>query len=394
MAIEKSTRVLMILNEMDWFWSHRLPLAAGIMEKDWQLTLATHDASTDSGLSDMGIDAFDVPRLKHFYNLFAQLKFLLSVAKAIKSLKPDVVHVITIRYSLYVGLVSRIIGYKSVIFTIAGLGSLFSSPTFKMRLLRILMTPILKFAFGGKGRLFIFQNPDDRNILLSAGVVDEDQVYLIRGSGVDLHEFPYVPYQASAETPKILFASRLLRDKGICDFIDAAKLLKEKGVAAEFIVAGSLINGNSRFISLGEIENAHDEGIVDWRGKVTDIHELMQESMMIVFPSFYGEGVPKVLLEAAATGRPIVTCDLPGCREVVKNNVNGILTPPQNPVLLARAIESLIGSESKRQSQGKAGRRMVEAEFHSEFVVQQTMEVYKRALCSPQKQFSRVGLSQ
>ena len=387
----KPTRILMVINEIDWFWSHRLPLANAILEKDWHLDVACHEASSDPELAKLGVSAVDVPRVQHTWNLVGLFTMLMSLASTIKATKPDVVHVITIKYSFFVGLVTKIIGFKSVIFTIAGLGSLFSSNSIKMRCLRIAITPLLKFALNGTGRSVIFQNPDDRDIFITLGVVNADQSYLIRGSGVDLEQFSFVPYEEKSEAPTILFASRLLRDKGISDFIKAARLLKDKGLSANFVVAGRVLINNSRFIPLSEIEEAHAEGVVEWLGPVSDIGKVMRKSMMVVFPSYYGEGVPKVLLEAAAIGRPIITCDVPGCREVVEEEVNGIFTPPKDPVALAAAIESLINRESARQQQGLAGRHIVETSFGYRTVVSDTMAVYSHCLGDQQHQATIAG---
>ena len=385
---KKPTKILMVINEMAWFWSHRLPLANAILENNWQLQVACHEASSDSQLTKLGVAAIDVPRVTHAWNLVGLFTMLISLARSIKVSEPDVVHVITIKYALFVGIVTKIIGFNSVIFTIAGLGSLFSSDSKKMRCLRVLVTPLLKFAFRGTGRLVIFQNPDDRAIFFKLGLINADQSFLIRGSGVDIERYRFVPYEETAEVPTILFASRLLRDKGVSDFITAARILKDSNFSANLVVAGGIVSGNSRFITLAEIEQAHADGVVEWLGSVPDIRVLMQKSMIVVFPSYYGEGVPKVLLEAAAIGRPIITCDMPGCREIVKNEVNGIFTPPKNPEALANAIVSLISRESARREQGIAGRRMVEASFNSEIVVRDTMQVYLHSLNASQRQLA------
>ena len=376
-------KVLMVINEMPWFWSHRLPLAKAILDRGWQLDVACHDADSDPELASMGVTGVDVPRVNNALNVVGLFSMLISLAKAIKVSKPDIVHVITIKYALFVGIVTKVIGFKSVIFTIAGLGSLFSSNSMKMRYLRILVMPLLRFAFKGSGRLLIFQNPDDREIFLKLGLVEADRSFLIRGSGVDTEHYQFVPYEETQGVPTILFASRLLRDKGVSDFIKAARLLKAGGVSANLVVAGGTISGNSRFIPRAEIEQAHADGVVEWLGSVPDIRTLMQKAMLVVFPSYYGEGVPKVLLEAAAVGRPIITCDVPGCREVVENEVNGIFTPPKDPVALAEAIQSLIPLISARKKQGSEGRRIVEASFTCETVVNETMDVYALSSQTP-----------
>ena len=375
-----SIKVLMVLNELDWFWSHRLPLANAIIENGWQLSVATHETTSDPRIVDHGIEPIDLPRMGSSINLLSHIMFTIALHRAIRKLKPDIVHGITIRYALYLGLVTRFTNYKPVLFTVAGLGSLFSSSSFKFRVLRFFASPILAFAFGGGKRFVIFQNPDDQEILISRNIVQRENASLIRGSGVDLTAFPYIPYNKPESSPIVLFASRLLRDKGIADFIAAAKKLKESGTNATFIVAGDLIDNNPRFISRSDIEKAHSEGTVIWRGKVNEMQPLLAESALFVFPSYYGEGVPKVLLEAAATGRSIITCDVPGCREVVTHGLNGILVEPKNPQQLAHAIKTLLNDEVTRNSYGSEGRRIVEADFHTEIVVEKTINVYKKAL--------------
>ena len=375
----KNPKVLLLLNELDWFWSHRLPLAKAILDRNWHLSLTTHDTSNDPRLTEIGIDGYDIPRMNRPLNPLSQIRFMWSLYKVFKETKPDIVHAITLRYAFYAGIVARLMGYKPVISTIAGLGSLYSTSTLKMRVIRAIATPFLNFAFGGSGKFVIFQNPDNMKSMLQTGTVAQNQAYLIRGSGVDLNEFPHIPYEENGDIPTITFASRLLREKGISDFIEAAKYLKNQGFKANFIVAGTLVPGNKRFISAMEIEQPDSDGIVEWRGKVTDMPKLMQESMIVVLPSYYGEGIPKVLLEAAATGRPIISCDVPGCREIVNHDVNGILMPPKNPILLARAIEELVTNEPKRQAYGRASRELVESDFNSDYVLEQTMEIYRKA---------------
>ena len=385
MSIEqKDMKFLMILNHLDWFWSHRLPLANAIMKRGWELNVATHGADIDSKLQEMGVKGHGLPKLGRSLNPFSQLSLMWGMYKNIKTVQPDVIHAITIRYAFYAGLVTRLIGYKPVTFTVAGLGSLYTAPGLKMKLLRIIALPLIKFAFGGSkkngGKFIIFQNPDDRNAMLKANVVQKDRTTIIRGSGVDLKEFPYQDYEGTSDDPIVLFTSRLLKEKGITDFIEAARLLKEEGVKAKFQVAGNVYPDNARSMTREEMNGYHEAGIIEWLGQVSDMPDLLSRSMMVVLPSYYGEGVPKALLEAASIGRPIVTCDAPGCREAVEHEVNGELVLPQCPTDLARAIKKLLNDPELCHAYGVSGRRRVEEDFHVDSVVDRTMAVYDKLL--------------
>ncbi len=377
---KKEVRFLMILNHIDWFWSHRLPLADEILKRGWKLYLATHSADQNPKLSKMNVVGCDLSKMGRGLNPFSQILQLWAVYQTIKKTQPDIIHAITLRTAFYVGLVTRLMGYKPVIFTVAGLGSLYTAPGLKMKLLRFVVLPLIKFAFSGEGKFIIFQNPDDRNAMLSAKIVKEPRTTIIRGSGVDLKEFPYSPYVEKEEEPIILFTSRLMREKGITDFIEAARLLKEEGVKARFQVAGNVYPDNARSMTREEMQAAHDAGTIEWLGQCDDMPDLLERCMMVVLPSYYGEGVPKVLLETAAIGRPIVTCDAPGCREAVEHEVNGELVLPQCPTDLAAAIKKLINDPERRHCYGAAGRKRVEEDFHVDSVVSRTMDVYGQLL--------------
>lgn len=380
MSSSKDIKFLMILNHIDWFWSHRLPLAKAIMGKGWQLNVATHGAERDIKMKEMGVSGRALPQHGKSLDVVAQLKLMCGMYKNIKELQPDIIHVITIRYAFYAGIVTRLMGYKPVAFTVAGLGSLYTAPGLKMRVIRFFALPIFRFAFGGKGKFIIFQNPDDQKAMLDSNIVKAEQTTVIRGSGVDLTEFPYEAYVENDETPIILFTSRLLREKGITDFIEAARILQKKGVKARFVVAGDVYEDNARSLSKTEMQGYHDEGVIEWLGHCNDMPDLLRRAMMIVLPSYYGEGVPKVLLETAAIGRPIVTCDAPGCREAVEHEVNGVLVAPQSPEEIAEAIDMLMSDPEKRHCYGAAGRKRVEEDFHVDSVVNRTMGVYAKLL--------------
>ena len=373
---KKNTKFLMVINDLAWFWSHRLPLAKEIQKKGWDLQVVAHRAHKDERLKDMGVKGIGLPPLGRSLNPIPQLKLMAAMRDIIAREQPDIIHAITIRYAFYLGIVTRLMRYKPVTFTVAGLGSLYTDPSKKMQYIRKIVLPIMRFAFGGKGKRIIFQNPDDRQAMIDTNIVTLENTALIRGSGVDLKEFPFVPYAQTEEEPIVLFTSRLLKEKGIADFIDAAKILKKQNVKARFIVAGNIDPHNARSLTRGEIQKPHDEGIIEWMGHVDDMPTMFKKSYMVVLPSYYGEGVPKALLEAAAIGRPIITCNAPGCREAVTHNENGYLVAPQSPTKLAEAIKRLLNDPDKAIEFGKAGRKHVEKDFHVDHVNEQTMKVY------------------
>ena len=372
----ENKHVLMVLNDIAWYWTHRQPLAKAILGRGDQLSLATFGASSDEGVRDMGVQGYELTEHGRGLGVLFHVKILFSIWGVIRKTKPDVIHAITLRHAFYTGVITRLIGFKPVVFTVAGVGSLFTDQSTKMKIVRALAIPVLRFAFKGEGRFLIFQNPDDRKLMLDHKVVNEEQTTIIRGSGVDLTEFPLTPETQNNEEPIVLFSSRLIREKGIDDFIEAAKIIKERGIKARFQIAGDVYEKNPNSLTRKEMQGYHDAGIIEWLGQVSDMPALFKKISIMALPSYYGEGVPKILLEAAAIGRPIITCDVPGCREAVIHEKNGLLIPPKSPEELADAIERLLSDIELRNQYGLAGRAMVEEDFHVDSVVSRTLKTY------------------
>ncbi len=370
----------MIPNHLDFFWSHRLPLADAILNRGWKLYVATDGAESDPKLSAMGVKGCALPKHGRGLDIMGQFRLMWHIYKTIKNTQPDIIHAITIRYAFYTGLITRLMGYKPAIYTIAGLGSLYTAPGLKAKIMRALLVPFMRFAFSGQGKHIIFQNPDDQEKMLVTKITSLENSTIIRGSGVNLKEFPYAPYVAGTNPPIVLFSSRLMREKGIADFIEAALILKDKNINARFQVAGNVYEDNARSMTRAEMENAHDLGVIEWLGQCHDMPDLLNRSKIVVLPSYYGEGVPKVLLEAASIGRPIVTCDTPGCREAVMHEVNGLLVAPQSPQDLAAAIAKLLNDSALCDQYGAAGRKLVEEDFHVDAVIEKTVAVYDAML--------------
>lgn len=372
-------KVLLIVNDMEWFWSHRLPLARAIIAEGADLHLATNGAAGNTDIRALGITGHNLPAHTGSLNPLGQAKLALSIARALRHARPDIVHAITLRHAFFTGLASRILRTPRAVFTVAGLGLLFDRDRPVLQALRAVIVPLFRFAFGGEGRMVIFQNPDDAKALIRSGAVDRERSAVIRGSGVDTSQFAYAAEQ-SGSLPRVLFCSRLLRAKGIAEFVHAARILKSKGVDAIFEVAGDIAPGNHDSITRAELEDWVSEGCIEWLGKRNDMPALMARAAIVTLPSYYGEGVPKVLLEAASCGRAIVTTDMPGCREAVEDGVTGLLVEPKNAWPLAEAIERLLRDPDLRRTMGEKGRARIEADFTVEKVNARTLAVYRRLL--------------
>lgn len=370
-------KFLLVVNDMDWFWSHRLPLAQDILKAGAELHLATNDSASNPKIKGLGIIGHDLPKHTGSLNPLNQLRLGVEIYKTLKSVKPDIVHAITLRHAFFTGLASRLAKTPRAVFTVAGLGSFLESDKIKLKIIRAAVIPLLRIAFGGEGRFVIFQNPDDARALVRSGAVTKDRCGVIRGSGVDLNEFPFSEEPAN-DTPVILFCSRLLKAKGINEFIHAARILKSKGVNAIFQVAGDIAPGNHDSLNVEDLAEHKSEGTIEWLGNRSDIPELMKKAAIVTLPSYYGEGVPKVLLEAAAIGRAIVTTDMPGCRETVEDGVSGLLVEARNSWALAEAFEKLLKDPDLRASMGKKGRERIEQDFTVQKINAKTLSVYAR----------------
>lgn len=288
-------------------------------------------------------------------------------------LRPSILHLVTIKPVIYGGLAARFAPVKGVVAAVSGLGFVFLKRGMKANLIRAVVVLLYRLALKKKDLKVIFQNSDDCEKLVSLNIISYSKTILIRGSGVDL-SLCY-PQPEAAGTPVVTFAARLLRDKGVEHFVDAARILRQRGVNARFLLAGDIDPGNPSSISHDDIFQWRTEQIVEWIGYSHDICQVFAESHVVVLPS-YREGLPKVLVEAAACGRAIVTTDVPGCRDAIDSNVTGLLVPARDVVALSDAIQQLVEYPELRRRFGRAGRALAEREFSIESIVQQHMNIY------------------
>jgi glycosyltransferase involved in cell wall biosynthesis len=275
-------------------------------------------------------------------------------------------------------LAARLTRVPAVVNAAAGLGSVFAGRSRRARLLRRPVTALLKQAFARSEA--ILQNPDDLERLVAAGVVNGARAHLIRGSGVDAARFgaAHAPREPGAGI--VLFASRLLYSKGVGEFVEAARELKRRLPAAAFVVAGEPDPGSLDAVSPRDLQRWRREAVVELLGHRDDMPALLANASLVVLPTYYGEGVPRILVEAAAAGLPLVATDMPGCREVVRHGENGLLVPPRDSRALAEAIAALLNDPARCARMGERSRAIAVAAFAEHDVVRETIAVYRAAL--------------
>ena len=375
----KKKKLLILVNYLSFFLTHRLPIAEESLNNGFEVFIGYGElrGADPKFLEKKGFKLNLIPIEPGGINFFKDLKTIYNIWNYFKRVKPDIVHLVTIKPYLYGGFVSRVTKVPNLVSAVSGLGTLFINNDLKSKILRLFLYPIYKFAFNHKNQKIILQNNDDLNTLLGWGVLDLSKVKLLKGSGVEISNFTNLKERSGKIN--ICFAARLLRDKGVYEFIYAAKLLKKRGVNARFFLAVDLDQNNPSGLTIDELNKIKREGFVQYLGYQEDIPSLYSKSHIICLPS-YREGLPKSLIEAAAAGRAIVTTDVPGCRDAIIPNETGILVPSKNIKKLADALERLIQYPKLRITMGKAGRKFAEKEFPIKKIVQKHLDIYKDLL--------------
>lgn len=355
-------------------------MAAAAVKAGYDVALLTHVQSDREVIEAAGIRIIPLDLQRRSLNPFRELKTLLAIINVYKREKPDIVHQVAMKPVLYGSFAARLVGCTRVVNALAGLGFVFSSNQVKARILRPLVAIALRLFLSWKGSRLILQNSDDLKLFVSSGFITAERIELIRGSGVDI--ISYRPSLFSENVPLVLLATRMLWDKGVLEFAEAVELLHKRKVKARFVLVGDSDEQNPAAISLQQIEEWQDKYGIEFWGRRTDMPQVFTQTHIVCLPS-YREGLPKVLLEAAACGRPIVATDVPGCREIVRHNENGLLVPPKNAVALADALQLLIESPDMLAQMGARGRKIVEQEFAQELIIEQTLALYRSILEKP-----------
>jgi glycosyltransferase involved in cell wall biosynthesis len=374
-------KVLFLVVDSMAFYVQRLVMAKGVLEAGYEVHVAGADVGAIDQIEALGFKFhhLDLNRggINPFSDLMPFLKLVLFLAKE----RPDILQCVSIKQVLYGATAGTIVGLKRIVCLINGLGYAFEGYGFKGKFIKILVTLLYKKVLALPGLRVIFQNPDDQNYFIENRIVDRDKTILIRGSGVDMDKFAPAP-PPSNQVPVVLFVGRLLKSKGIFDLIEAAMVLKAQGLQFILRVVGEPDDRNPEAISKDETIRLHNEGIIEWVGRQSDMPKFYRESDIICLPTLYKEGLPLSLLEAASIGRPLIATDVPGCREIVRDGINGYLFPPKSLSDLTNVLKKLILNSEDREKFGKMSTQMVQDEFSGKIIQQKLNSVYEHLIYS------------
>ena len=368
-----ASRLLFLVNSSSYFLSHRLGIAIEAKKQGYEVHIASPEDGCEDTFKIKGLIHHKLPISRTSINIFSEIKAFLNIYFLIKKINPDLLHLITIKPVIYGGIISRLIQIKGVVSAVPGLGYVYISKGTRATILRFFTNYFYKVSFSKKSLKIIFQNKDDMNKLRLAVGFDPIKSVIIKGSGVDLDEFKSTPLPEGR--PVISMISRLQEDKGVKEFARAAQMIKERKIEADFWLIGDTDSSYPSPILIEDLQEWENKGFLSVLGYRKDINILIGNSNIIVLPS-YREGLPKVLLEAAACGRPVITTDVPGCRAAIEEGKTGLLVPPRDSSSLADKIEYLLGNKELLKIMGNAGRKLAEEHFSLDKVVSAHLKIY------------------
>lgn len=370
-------RLLYFVTE-DWaFINHFADRAAAARDAGYQVSLITRVNADADRIRAMGIDLIPVDIDRSSTNPLMDLRLIATLVRVYRRVRPDVAHHFALKPILYGTIAAKCAGVRHIVNAPTGMGFVFSSETNKARLLRPWVDGAMRLLLNPAGSHVVLENEDDLQDLRRRGLIAVEHSSLIRGAGVSLERFHPAPKPSGP--PVVVVVARMLRDKGIVEFVEAARLLRARGVDAVFRLVGGTDSGNPTSIDPATLHGWQREGHVEWLGLRSDVPDLLAASHIACLPS-YREGLPKSLVEAASAGLPIVTTDVPGCRQVVRDGIEGLLVPVRDPAALAEALGSLIGDPLLRAQMGMAARARAVEKFSLERINAETLELYRSIL--------------
>ena len=364
-------KLFYFVTEDYYFCSHRFSLALAAQRAGYEVSVVTRVRNHGEQIRSGGFNLIPFEISRTGMNPLVEIYTLVRLMALFRREKPELVHNVALKPVLYGTIAAYLSGSPLIVNAIAGMGWLFASANSRANWSK-------SFAHWAFARILplgvgLVQNPDDGKTLERLGL-SPAKIRLIQGSGVDLQEFR--PHPEPAGRPTVVLSSRLIWEKGVGEFVAAARLLRARGVVARFVLAGAPDTSKRSSIPESQLIQWAAEGIVELLGWVSDMPRVLAECHLVCLPSYYGEGIPKSLIEAAAAGRPIVTTDMPGCREIVHHGDNGLLVPPRNAEALAEAIWLLLADPGLRRRMGARGRSRAEQEFGLDSIIKQTLSIY------------------
>jgi len=371
------SRLLILAPDDRYFWTHRRHLARAAMEQGHDVLVVVPEGPYVRRLEEEGFSVRTVAK-QRVRSLGGAWKAFRDVLALYRRERPDLVHHVSMRAILAGGLAARLTGIRSRVALVSGLGSLFVSGR---RWQRACVVLAYRLVLGSSRTLVVFQNEDDREWFLRHHLVEKATTRLIPGSGVETKRFQArtSPARTTTGAPVILFAGRLIADKGLRILIEAARLLQEREIPHRLRLVGAPDDGNPSSLTPSELRAHEAAGLLEWRPWTDRVEGAYAAADLACLPSFR-EGLPLFLLEAAAAGLPVVAADTPGTRDAVLPGKTGLLAPPGRPAALADALELLLTQPQLRFEMGRAGRRFVAERFSAERVDAETLAVYREAL--------------
>ncbi len=375
-----SDKRLLFLVNVDWFFvSHRLGIARAALEKGYEVHVATTLTNQASIIQENGLILHEVQMSRSGSKIMGNLKTLIKIVKIFRKVNPKLVHLVTIKPVILGGIAARLTKIHGVIAAVSGLGSSFLDEGILGKIKRFFIKKLYRISLSNLNIQVICQNQNDVEDIQKISKLPLTNFSLIEGSGVSLTKFTYS--EDDNEIPNVIMASRLLRDKGVMEFADAARLLKESNANVNMILVGETDPHNPSSIKTSQVTSWEREGILEYWGHKEDMEKILQQSSIVVLPS-YREGFPKILIEAAACGRAVITTDVPGCRDAIYDGITGILVPERNAIALANSIKELTIKPNFYKEMGKRGRKMAESRFDVNNVISKHFKIYNQLLAT------------
>lgn len=371
---------VLLFGNTDWYlYNFRLSLAKALRDQGHEVLLLSPPGPYGERLRELGFQWSAAPMVRRSLNPFRELALVLWLRKYLRTQSIDLIHNFTIKCAVYGSLAARLAGTPACINAVAGMGYVFTNDSPKARILRPIVRTLFRIALNSPRSRLILQNADDVAIFEQSKTVRAEYIRLIRGSGVDCTRFfPGAKDNTNLQF-RVVLAARLLWDKGVREYVEAAEMLLKQGRAIEFLLAGDPDPGNPAAVPQEDLANWEKQGWIRWLGHVDDMPALYRSVDIVVLPS-YREGLPKGLIEAAATGAALITTDAPGCREVVTNEEDGLLVPVKDATALAASIARLQDDVALRNRLGRAAREKALSQFDEKLIVRQTLKVYRELI--------------
>lgn len=381
----KRLNIAFVVNHAAFFVSHRLPIALEARARGHSVVVFTGQAGSASmepaaerALAAAGITHSRVAFTSSGMNPIVELEGLLQLGRLMRAMKPDLVHCASPKGILYGAMAARLAGVRSLVLAVSGMGFAFTATErrdFVRSAIARLYRSIVRISYGHRNKRVIVQNGDDWQLMLESRLARQEELVLLPGSGVELERSGRATIEA--KEPIVLFPARMVFEKGVIEFVEAARALKSRAPGWRFLMAGAADYRNPSSVPAEMLERFHAEGSIEWLGHVEDMTALYEKASIVCLPSYYREGVPKALLEAAAASCAVVTADSTGCREAIIPGETGDLVPPRSSHALAETLFSLISDRARRESYGRVGRKLATERFGIDAIVGRILAIYE-----------------